>query len=139
MNVLSFLNPLTDELVTYPLAEKERMKSDVFIQFMDAFAQRNEGPKVVILDKASWHTSRETKSRFQEWEKQGLYLYFLPPRCPHFNLIETLWRKIKCEWLRSADFYSENTLKKKLIHIFKYYGEEFKIKFSFSVFKPQFN
>ncbi|WP_371827158.1 transposase [Deinococcus sp. QL22] len=29
------------------------------------------------------------------WEKQGLYLRYLPPYAPFLNLIEEVWRKLK--------------------------------------------
>ena len=92
-----------------------------------------------LADNASWHKSALTKSMFTQWQKKGLFIHFLPPRCPHLNLIETLWRKIKYEWLKTADFYSEKTMLKKLKRIFKNYGNDFCINFSMNIFKSKFN
>ncbi len=44
------------------------------------------------------------------WEERGLTLFFLPPYSPHLNLAETLWRKLKYEWLRPHDYLSFDTL-----------------------------
>lgn len=139
MNVLGFLNPISQRLVTYKLAKKEKMNSENFIKFINDFASQVQQTTMVILDNASWHKSELTKSRFAEWQQKGLFLFFLPPRCPHLNLIETLWRKIKYQWLHAADYLSSKTLHKKLISIFKNYGNDFCINFSMNIFKHKFN
>lgn len=136
INVLGFLNPITHRLITYKVPEKETMKSEIFIGLMNDFAEKIEELTVLILDNASWHKSALTKSMFAQWQKKGLFIRFLPPRSPHLNLIETLWRKIKYEWLKTGDFYSEKTMLKKLKHIFKNYGNYFNINFSMNILKP---
>ena len=106
------------------------MNSERFIEYMNDFASKITRTTVIILDNASWHKSELTRSYFEQWEAKGLYLLYLPPRCPHFNKIETLWRKIKYEWLAIKDYRSDKTLEKKLKHIFKTYGENYSIDFS---------
>lgn len=139
MNVLGFLNPISQRLITYKLSEAENMNSENFSKFMNDFASQVQQMTFVILDNASWHKSELTKSMFTQWQNKGLFLFFLPPRCPHLNLIETLWRKIKYEWLHTADYFSKKTLGKKLISIFKNYGNDFCIDFSMNIFKRKFN
>lgn len=138
-NVLGFLNPITQQLVTYFFDKTERMNSENFIEFMNDFASKITRPTTIILDNASFHKSKATKAMFELWEKQGLTILFLPPRCPHLNLIETLWRKVKYEWLGTADFYSEKTMIKKLKLIFQNYGEDYKINFSMNIFNVEIN
>lgn len=58
---------------------------------------------VVVLDNASVH-QREVKKRRAAWEAKGLYLFFLPVYSPQLNLAETLWRKLKYEWLQPGDY-----------------------------------
>jgi len=132
-NVAGFLNPFTDNLVTYALPEKQNMNSDFFIKYMSDFASKITQETVVILDNAPWHKSAASRAMFEDWEKQGLYLFFLPPYCPHLNKIETLWRKIKYEWLSIRDYRSTKTLNKKLNHIFKTYGLNYLIDFTLEV------
>lgn len=140
LKVLGLLNPITDHLITYSLGEKEKMDSALFCKFMDDFSRQNNELKVLILDNASYHKSALTKSHFRQWESRGLFIFFLPPRCPHLNLIETLWRKIKYEWLSVKDYYSDKTLKKKVRHILKSYGDsDYNIEFSMNIFKTRFN
>lgn len=139
LNTLGFLNPITNELITYKIPQKVKMNSELFIQFMTDLANQIKQFTVVVLDNASWHKSKMTRAMFKQWQDKGLFLYFLPPRSPHLNLIETLWRKIKYEWLKPADYYSEKTLQKKLDHIFKHYGDLYNIDFSMNIFKTRFN
>ena len=80
VNVLGFLNPITQQLITYCFDKAERMNSENFIKFMNDFATQIVRPTTVILDRATWHTSKVTKAMFEQWEKQGLTILFLPPR-----------------------------------------------------------
>lgn len=130
MNVLGFLNPYNDALKVYPLPEKMYMDSVLFIKYVDDFVKGIKKETVLFLDRASWHTSALTVSKFAEWETQGLFIVFLPAYCPHYNLIETLWRKVKYEWLNMNDYRSVSKLKNKLKEIFKEYGNLFNIHFS---------
>lgn len=63
---------------------------------------------VVILDNATFHRAKAIRAKRACWEAKGLYLRFLPPYCPHLNLIECLWKRLKA-WLLPRRFY--NTLK----------------------------
>lgn len=127
---MSLMNVETDHLVSYKLPKDERMNSERFILYMDDFSLKIKQETVVILDNASYHKSMATKACFERWRERGLHLFFLPPRCPHLNKIETLWRKIKYEWLKIKDYRSEKALEDKLIEIFKSYGLDYTIHFS---------
>lgn len=65
---------------------------------------------VVVLDNARVHTSKAFQERRDVWEKRGLFIFYLPPYSPHLNLIETLWRKLKYQWLRPEDYLAEDNL-----------------------------
>ena len=95
------------------------MNSEIFIAKINDFVAQIEKETVLVLDRAPWHTSAQTLSMISEWEAKGLFIIFLPAYAPHYNLIETLWRKVKYEWLHISDYRTKNTLKKKLIEIFK--------------------
>ena len=80
------------------------------------------------------HLSNEVKQKLEEWEKQGLFIFYLPPYSPHLNIIETLWRKIKLEWLKPEDFESKEKLHEAINNILKNYNnDEFKIDFSINI------
>ena len=63
-----------------------------------------------MLDNAPIHTAKKIHARRKFWEARGLFLFYLPPYSPHLNIIETLWRKLKYEWLRPEDYASEQHL-----------------------------
>ncbi len=77
---------------------------------------------VVILDNARVHTSKKVQVCRDFWEKRGLYLFFLPATMPegafygqeayspHLNIIEILWRELKCRWLQGDDYGCEQGL-----------------------------
>ena len=61
---------------------------------------------VVVLDNARVHIAEAVRACRPLWEERGLTLFYLPPYSPHLNLAETLWRKLKYEWLRPHDYLS---------------------------------
>jgi putative transposase len=58
-------------------------------------ARREDNPCVVVLDNAPFHTAGVIREREGQWEARGLVLYRLPAYCPHLNLIEGAWRRLK--------------------------------------------
>lgn len=86
-------------------------------------------PRVLVLDNARIHRSLLMQSKRAEWEEKNLYIFFLPAYSPHLNLIETLWRKMKYEWLKAEDYASFETLSEAVKKILKEIGNEYKIKF----------
>lgn len=65
---------------------------------------------VVVLDNASSHRARIIKERIEVWRRRGLFLFYLPRYSPHLNIVETLWRKLKYEWLAPRDYETKETL-----------------------------
>jgi len=65
---------------------------------------------VVVLDNARVHTSRIIKDRIKVWQSRGLFIFYLPRYSPHLNIVETLWRKLKYEWLSPSDYQSKEHL-----------------------------
>ena len=139
LKVLGFLNPITKQLVTYDLPKKTNLNSALFIEFMNDFASKITKTTVVVLDNASPHKSAMTKAMFSTWEEQGLFILFLPPRCPHLNPIEILWRRMKYSWFSVSDYRSKKRLMKKINHIFKTFGADHDISFSMKEFNFEIN
>lgn len=65
---------------------------------------------VVVLDNARIHTAQTIKERIPVWQQRGLYLFYLPRYAPHLNIVETLWRKLKYEWLSPSDYLDKGHL-----------------------------
>lgn len=106
------------------------INSQFVIECIDEVALRVERPTVLVLDNAPWHRAQKLLDRQKVWEKKNVYLFFLPTYSAHLNSIETLWRKIKYEWLEAGDYLSAKILKAKIFHIIKKYDDEFCINFS---------
>lgn len=127
INVLGFLHP---HGLLRPWVFEGRVDTKVVIACFDALCQTLTCPTWVVLDNAPWHTSQAFKARLPEWEKAGLFLYYLPPYCPELNLIEILWRFIKYRWLPFTAFQSYAHLKEALENILANFGKQYHITFA---------
>jgi putative transposase len=58
-------------------------------------AQRKGRRVVVVLDNAPLHKAGSVRDARPGWEAKGLELYYLPAYCPHLNLIEGVWKRLK--------------------------------------------
>lgn len=73
-------------------------RGEAVVTYLDALAAQAQAAgirTVVVLDNASCHRARTVRWARRRWERQGLFLYYLPPYCPHLNRIETVWRTLK--------------------------------------------
>ena len=109
---------------------KGSINSDYFIKSIDTLIDQIKRTTVLVLDCASWHTSKVVKQQLERWEEKGLFIFYLPPYSPHLNLIEMLWRKIKYEWLKPNDYESELKLQNAVLNILDNLNNGFNINFS---------
>jgi transposase len=127
LNVFGLLN-YSGDLASFTTTG--HVDSNQIIEWMTAFADTISQKTVVVLDNAPWHSSKLVKQKIDEWDERGLELLYLPPYCPHLNIIEILWRKMKHEWLRPEDFNNAEALHARLQDILANYGNDvFDIKF----------
>lgn len=101
----------------------------VFEQF-EQLSLSLEKLTVVVLDNASNHRARIIKEQIAVWQRRGLYLFYLPRYSPHLNIVETLWRKLKYEWLAPKDYESSETLCYAVDRALKAVGTNLHINFS---------
>jgi transposase len=106
------------------------MTSSVVIAFIDDFLESRKGRTAIVLDNAPIHKSDEFKEAMKRWEEQDLFIFFLPTYSPHLNIIETLWRKIKYEWLKPNDYLNCDTLSNAVTNILCKFGHQFSINFA---------
>jgi len=118
------------KLITYATAST----IDSIISCLDEIALRIQRPTVIVLDNAPWHRSEKIKNKEQQWNDKNLYLLYLPTYSPQLNLIETLWRKIKYEWLKPEDYLSTKNLKDAIYNIIRNYDNLFSINISKNFF-----
>ena len=103
--------------------------SSTIITFLDDFVQKQATRTIIILDNASIHRSEEFVNQVEKWKEFDVEIFFLPTYSPHLNLIETLWRKIKYEWLKPKDFHCMKTLRDALQAILVTIGDKYFIDF----------
>lgn len=107
---------------------------NITAQFLfEQFEQLSFGlaqPTVVVLDNASAHRARIIKERSEVWQGRGLFLFYLPRYSPHLNIVETLWRKLKYEWLAPKDYESRETLCYAVDRALRAVGTDLRINFS---------
>jgi transposase len=109
---------------------KGSMTSLAMIAFIDDFAKTRTQRTAIVLDNAPIHKSHEFLAAIERWKKQDLYIFFLPTYSPHLNIIETLWRKMKYEWLKPGDYLNCDTLSNAVVNIICNYGTKFNINFA---------
>ena len=66
-----------------------------YLDLLAEKARRDGEPVVVVLDRAPFHRAEAVRERRPGWKEKGLKLYYLPAYCPHLNLIEGAWRRLK--------------------------------------------
>jgi len=113
----------------HPYTTKQTMNSGLTIGFIDDFAKNITAPTVIILDNATIHHSQEFQEQIERWQEQDLFIFYLPRYSPHLNIIETLWRKIKYEWLKPHHYFCSNSFFAHLEIILLNIGTIFKINF----------
>ncbi len=65
---------------------------------------------VVVQDQGSIHTCQLAKAQQEIWQRQGLYIFFLPKYCSEMNQIETEWLRLKADELAGQMFEDEYDL-----------------------------
>jgi len=84
----------------------------------------------VVLDNARVHGSKTFRERLPFWQERGLFVFLLPTYSPHLNIAETLWRKLKCEWLVPEDYLEKDRLLYAVNRCMANVGKELTINFS---------
>jgi transposase len=128
INVIGFMDANGQQLFTF---DKEGgITTEFIIDAIDKFKEALTKPTILVLDNARIHHSKVFQSNIEEWQEQGLYIFYLPAYSPHLNRIETLWRHTKYRWIKPQDYKDLNTLKIALDSIWDSFGVNYKINFS---------
>ncbi len=108
----------------------ETLTSQFIFEQFENLSVRLRKLTVVVLDNARIHTSGIIKERKKVWQQRGLYIFYLPRYSPHLNIVETLWRKLKYEWLTRSDYQSKENLFYQTKSALKAVGSSLFIRFS---------
>ena len=82
------------------------------------------------MDNARIHTGRKMRASIAGWQSRGLFVFYLPTYSLHLNIAETVWRKLKYEWLSAEDYESKGHLQYAVRQALSAIGKGLKIKFS---------
>ncbi len=108
----------------------QSLTSQFLFEQFERFSVGLQKLTVVVLDNAAVHRARIIKERMKVWQQRGLFLFYLPRYSPHLNIVETLWRKLKYEWLAAKDYQTRDTLCYAVRLALKAVGESLRINFS---------
>lgn len=109
---------------------EQAVTAQTIVDWLDVFALGLRRVTVVVLDNAPTHQAKEVQERLSGWQERGLYVFFLPTYSPHLNIAETLWRKLKYEWLKADDYADKETLCYQVRQALAAVGTSLKIRFS---------
>ena len=127
LNVLGFLSRQGH---LHHFEVQEKMTASFVIQSIEALLPALPGPTGLVLDNATVHRAKQVQAKRKEWKQKGLRLLFLPPYCPHLNLIETLWRQTKYRWLWPEAYQNFQTLCQSVTDILAQVGTKYRLSFA---------
>lgn len=108
----------------------DSIKGKVLAEYLDEFSKNIKRPTFIVLDNASIHRKGEVAKKIGEWKERGLYIFFLPPYCPHLNIAETVWRMLKTQWLHPEHYRNKQILHETTREILSKIGTDYVIRFS---------
>ena len=100
------------------------------VEQLERFSFSLERLTVVVLENARIHRGKKMRERIVGWQSRGLFIFYLATYSPHLNIAETVWRKLKYEWLSAEDYESKGHLQYAVRQAFSTFGKSLKIKFS---------
>lgn len=81
-----------------------------YIQMMEqeaADAQKTGRMRIIVQDNGPIHRCSDVQQLWSKWEKQGLYIFFLPKYCSQMNPIELEWQHLKKDEIAGQMFDDE--------------------------------
>jgi len=100
------------------------------VEQLERFSLSLKRLTVVVLDNARIHTGKKMRERIEGWQSRGLFIFYLPTYSPHLNIAETVWRKLKYEWLSPPDYESKGHLQYAVRQALAAFGGSLRMKFS---------
>ncbi len=104
--------------------------ADFVVEQLERFSFSISKPTVVVLDNARIHTGKVMAERLVYWQQRGLFIFYLPTYSPHLNIAETVWRKLKYEWLAPSDYQDKERLSYSVKQALTEFGKSLRINFS---------
>ena len=119
LSILGVWQP--EESMEYALVQGSFNK-ERYVKVMNWLASKSEETlkqtgriTVIVQDNGSAHTSHLARGQWHQWQKQGLYLFFLPQYSSEMNLIEAQWHQLKTHEIAGRIFDNEYDLANAII------------------------
>ena len=106
------------------------IKAEFIIEQLEKLSFSIKKVTVVVLDNARIHTGNQMVERIDYWQTRGLFIFYLPTYSPHLNIAETVWRKLKYEWLTPTDYEDGQRLRYSVKQALNEFGKSLRINFS---------
>lgn len=106
------------------------IKAEFVVEQLERFSFSISKPTVIVLDNARIHTGKQMSERLRFWRQRGLFIFYLPTYSPHLNIAETVWRKLKYEWLAPSDYQDKQRLQYSVKQALNEFGRNLRINFS---------
>lgn len=104
--------------------------ADFVLEQLERLSFSIEKITVIVLDNARIHTGKKMSERISYWQQRGLFIFYLPTYSPHLNIAETVWRKLKYEWLAPDDYEDQQRLRYSVKQALNEFGRSLRINFS---------
>jgi transposase InsO family protein len=127
---LSVFGLLSRQGCLHHFRTQETVTAEFVIESVETLLPALPCPTMLVLDNATVHRSKSVQAKRKEWKQKGLRLLFLPPYCPHLNLIEILWRQVKYHWLGSEAYADFKTLCQSVTDVLAEVGTKYQISFA---------
>lgn len=108
----------------------QTMTGQFLCEQLERFSMGLKKLTVLVLANAAVQRARIIKERIDVWQQRGLFLFYLPRYSPHLNIVETLWRKLKYEWLTAKEYETREALCYAVRLALKSIGTALRINFS---------
>jgi transposase len=99
LNIFGFINRQCKWLAT-----KGNKDAQFIVEYLEQFSFQIDKKTFIVPDNTRIHKSKAVRERIPCRQKRGLFIFYLPPCSPHLNIAETLWKKLKKEWLNPEDY-----------------------------------
>lgn len=109
---------------------EDNIDAQFILEYLENFSFQVHKDTFIVLDNARLHKAKIIQERVPYWQDRGLFLFYLPPYSPHLNIAETLWRKLKKEWINPEDYISKDILLYATNRCLANVGTNLSIKFS---------
>lgn len=111
---LNALSAVTPQGAFYDRIEEGHISSREYIDFLDQLITAHPRPLILIVDRASFHRSRQVR-KFVREHRDRIRVFFLPRHAPNLNPDEQVWNELKNRRLGREPIKNKQDLKRRLL------------------------